>query len=89
MRHKNEEHKTVLTNAVAQQLPTINRISINKNHMSKTLHLLIGINNYIVEGLVHIGASMFVLVVAIVRELGIMHLVTGSKSYKTASGVVK
>jgi hypothetical protein len=31
---------------------------------------------------------MSVLAAAIVRELGIMHLVTGNESYKTASGVV-
>jgi hypothetical protein len=40
--------------------------------MHKTLNLFVGINNYIVERLVDIGASMFVLVVAIVWELGIM-----------------
>ncbi len=74
-KHKNEKHKIVPTNVVAQQLPTIHHININKNHKSKTLHLWVGINNYIMEGLVNIGASMSVLVVAIVRELGIMHLV--------------
>jgi hypothetical protein len=31
---------------------------------------------------------MSVLVVAVVRELGIMHLVIGNESYKTASGVI-
>jgi hypothetical protein len=31
---------------------------------------------------------MSVLVAAVVRELGIMHLVTGNESYKTASGVI-
>jgi hypothetical protein len=46
---------------------------MNKNHKNKTLHLLVGIYNYIVEGLVDIGALMFVLVVDIIRELGIMH----------------
>jgi predicted aspartyl protease len=46
------------------------------------------INNYIVEGLVDIGASMSVMAAAIVRELGMMHLVTGSETYKTVSGVI-
>ncbi len=32
--------------------PTLRRICINKTHRSKTLHLLVEINNYIVEGLV-------------------------------------
>jgi hypothetical protein len=52
------------------------------------LHMLVGINNYIVERLVDIGASMFVLVVVIVRELGIMQLVIGFGSYNIASGAV-
>jgi hypothetical protein len=57
-------------------------------HKSKTLHLLVEINNYVVEGLVNTGAFMSIMVVAMVRELGIMHLVTGSETYKTTSGVV-
>lgn len=40
------------------------------------------------ERLVDIRVLMFVLVVDIVRELGIMHLLMGSKSYKTTLGVV-
>ncbi len=46
------------------------------------------INNYVVEGLVDTGASMSVMAAVIVRELGIMHLVTGSETYKTTLGVV-
>jgi len=46
------------------------------------------INNYVVEGLVDTGASMSVMVVVVLRELGIMHLVSGSETYKIASGVV-
>jgi len=46
------------------------------------------VNGYLVEGLVDTGASMSVMAVAVVRELGLMHLVSGSKTYKTASGVV-
>ncbi len=68
--------------------PTLRQICINKTHRSKTFHLLVEINNYVVEGLVDIGASMFVMAIATVRELGIMHLVTRSKTYKTALGVV-
>jgi hypothetical protein len=45
-------------------------------------------NNYISEGLIHIKALMLVIIVSVVRELGIMHLVDGSKFYKTTSRVV-
>ncbi len=67
--------------------PTLRRICINKTHRSKILHLLVEMNSYVVEGLVDTGASMSVMAVVVVRELGIMHLVTGSEIYKTASGV--
>jgi hypothetical protein len=66
----------------------LRRICVNKTHRSKTLHLSVEINNYLIEGLVDMGASMSVMVVAVVRELGLMHLVSGSESYKTALGAV-
>jgi len=68
--------------------PTFRRICINKTHRSKTLHLLVEVNSYLVEGLVDTGASMFVMAAVVVRELGLMHLVSGSETYKTASGMV-
>jgi predicted aspartyl protease len=68
--------------------PTLRRICINKTHRSKTLHLSVEVNNYLVEGLVDAGASMFVMAAAVVRKLGLMHLVSGSKTYKTASRAV-
>jgi predicted aspartyl protease len=69
-------------------VPALRRVCINKSHRSKTLHLLVEVNNYIVEGLVDTGASMTVMAAVVVRELGMMHLVTGSETYKTASGVI-
>jgi len=69
-------------------VPALRKICINKTHRSKTLHLLVEINNYVVKGLVDTGASMSVMVAAIVKELGIMHLVTGSETYKITSRVV-
>jgi hypothetical protein len=69
-------------------VPALRKICINKTHRSKTLHLLVEINNYVVEGLVDTGASMSIMAAAVVRELGMMHLVTGSETYKIASGVV-
>jgi predicted aspartyl protease len=68
--------------------PAIRRISINKTHKSKTLHLPVEMTSYVVEGLVDTGASMSVMSVVVVRELGMMHLVAGFETYKTASGVV-
>ncbi len=46
------------------------------------------VNGYLVEGLVDTGVSMSVMAAAVVRELGLMHLVSGSETYKTTSGVV-
>jgi hypothetical protein len=46
------------------------------------------INRYVIEGLVDTGASMSVMAAAVVREMGMMHLVAGSETYKTASRVV-
>jgi hypothetical protein len=46
------------------------------------------INSYVVEGLVNTGTSMSIMVAAVVRELGIIHLVAGSETYKTTLGVV-
>jgi len=74
--------------SMVSTVPTLRKICINKTHQSKTLHLLIEINNYIVEELVDTGASMTVMAVVVVRELGMMHLVTGSETYKTASRVI-
>ncbi len=69
-------------------IPMPRNICINKTHWSKTLHLLVEINNLFVEGLVDIGASTSIMAAIVVRELGIMHLVIGSETYKIASGVV-
>jgi predicted aspartyl protease len=69
-------------------IPILTKIYINKTHQSKTLHLLVEINNYVVEKLVDTRASMSIMVVVVVRELGIMHMVIGFKTYKTTSKVV-
>jgi predicted aspartyl protease len=74
--------------SVVSAIPAPRKVCINNTHRSKTLHLLLEINNYVVEGLVDTGASMSVMAAAVVRELGMMHLVTGLETYKTASGVV-
>jgi hypothetical protein len=49
-------------NLTKMERPTaVNRINVHKNHRNKTLHLLVEINNHLVEGLVDIGASMFII----------------------------
>jgi predicted aspartyl protease len=68
--------------------PTIRRLSINKMHKNKTLHLSVEINSYLVEGLMDTRASMSVMAVTVVRELGLMHLVSGSETYKTTLGTL-
>jgi hypothetical protein len=72
---------------VASIVPTFRIININKT-CNKTIHLLMEMNNYISEGLINIRALMSVIVASVVRELGIMHLMDGSKFYKTTLGVV-
>ncbi|CAK9876982.1 unnamed protein product [Sphagnum jensenii] len=66
-------------------IPTLRRLCISKTHRSETLHLSMEVNQSLIEGLVDIGASMSVMAAAVVRELGLMHLVTGSEAYKMAS----
>jgi len=88
VRRKRDSETTENQVSVVFTLPSLRKICVNKMHRSKTLHLLVEISNYVVEGLVDIGASMSVLATAVVRELGIMHLVTRNESYKTASRVI-
>jgi pentose-5-phosphate-3-epimerase len=72
---------------IALTIFSLKRISINKN-CSKIIHLMVEMNNHIIEGLVDTRASMLVIVTSVVRELSIVHLVIRLKSYKKASGVV-
>jgi predicted aspartyl protease len=86
-RRKRDSETTENQMSMVSALPSLRKICV-KTHRSKTLHLHVEISNCIVEGLVDTGASMSVLAAAIVRELGIMHLVIRNESYKTASGVI-
>jgi hypothetical protein len=87
-RRKRDSKTTENQISMVSALPSLRKICVNKTHQNKTLHLPVGINNCVVEGLIDTRASMSVLAAAVVRELGIMHLVTGNESYKTASGVI-
>jgi len=47
--------------SLVSAIPALRKICINKTHRSKTLHLLVEINNYIIERLVDTRASMSVM----------------------------
>ncbi len=44
---------------------------------------MVEVNNHVIEGLTDIGVSMLVIAASVVRELGIVHLVSRLESYKT------
>jgi hypothetical protein len=87
-RWKDEETQQVMHISSIDVIPTIKKICVNNNHKSKTLHLTIEVQNGLIEGLVDTSASMSVMVAAIVRELGIMHLIFENESYKTTFSIV-
>ncbi len=87
-RRKRDAETEVKQVSLVSASPNLRRICVNKTHMSKTLHLSVEINGYLIEGLVDTGASMSVMAAAVVREMGMMHLVSGSETYKTASGML-
>jgi hypothetical protein len=68
--------------------PTLRRVCINKTHRSKTLHLSVEVNSYLAEGLLDTGTFMSVMAAAVVHELGLMHLVSRSETYKTTLGAI-
>ncbi len=63
-------------------------MNVNKTHRNKTLHLVVEINQVMIEGLVDTGGFMLVMAISVVRELGIMHLVVGHETYKTTSSII-
>ncbi len=74
--HRKKDAETVNDQvSVVSPVPAIRRICVNKTNKSKTLHLPVEINRCVIEGLVDTGASISVMAVAIVRELGMMHLI--------------
>ncbi len=74
--------------SMVSAVPTLRRLCISKTHRSKTLHLSVKVNQCLIEGLVDTGASMSVMAAIVVQELGLMHLVSGSETYRTASGAI-
>jgi hypothetical protein len=72
-------------------IPTlaIRKVCINKTNNNKTLHLVVKINQVLLEGLIDsIGASMSIMAISVIRELGIMHLVSRYETYKTTLGMI-
>jgi hypothetical protein len=88
VRKKRDSKATENQVSVVSVIPSLRKICVSKTHRSKTLHLSVEISKCIVEGLVDTEAFMSVLATVVMRELGMMHLVTGNESYKIASRVV-
>jgi hypothetical protein len=65
-RCKNEEIQQVTHIVGIFVIPTIKWVSINRNHMGKTLHLIIEVHNGLIKVLVDIGAFMSIMDVAII-----------------------
>jgi len=72
--------------SLVSAFPTLRRICVNKTHRSKTLHLSVEINGYLIEGLVDTRASMSVMAAAVVREMGMMHLSLGQRPTRLRLG---
>ncbi len=68
--------------------PNIKRVCINKTNHSKMLHFVVEINHVLLKGLVDTKASMLVMVASVVKEFGIMHLVSRHETYKIALGMI-
>jgi hypothetical protein len=66
----------------------IMRVNVNKAHCSKTLHLVMEIDQTLIEGLVDTKASMLVMATNVLKVFSIMHLVVGHETYKTTFRIV-
>jgi len=69
-------------------IPTIKKVSVNKNHKGKTMHLIVEMQDGLIERLENTSVSMLVMAAKIVQELGIMHLVSSNENYKMASNTI-
>ncbi len=69
-------------------LPTIKHVCVNMNHRGKILHIIIEVQNGLIESLVDRSASMSIMAIGIVQKLGIMHLIYGTESYKTTLSTI-
>ncbi len=64
------------------KLTKLHKEVICLNHMGKgrSIHLFVEIGEHQVHGLVDVEASMSMISISTIRELGLMHLVVGSKN---------
>ncbi len=74
--------------ATVIRTPNIKRVCINKINHSKTLHLVVEINQALLEGLVDTRALMLVMAANVVKEFGIMHLVSRHETYKIILSII-
>ncbi len=81
-----EVHKNQVV--IVHPTHAIRKISANKTHCSKTLHLVVEINQTLIEGLVDTRASMLIMVASVFKKLGIMYLIVGYETYKIASRIM-
>ncbi len=73
---------------IVHPIHTIRKVSVNKAHCNKTLHLAMEINQALIEGLVDTLISMLVMATSVIRKLGIMHAMVGHETYKTMNMIV-
>jgi hypothetical protein len=88
-RRKNDETKQVELHIVGKR-SKLHKEVICLNHMGKgrSIHLSVEIGELQVHGLDDAETSMFVISTSTMRELGLMHLVVGSKNYKTVLNII-
>jgi hypothetical protein len=80
VKNEHDENLKLVNIIKVEGLVVLRRISVNKNHHNKTLHLLVEINSHLEEGLVDIGVSMSMMLASVVHDLGIIYFIFGSKS---------
>jgi hypothetical protein len=87
-KRKKDEKTSKNQVATINNTPIVRRIFVNKTCRGKTMHLLVEINNGMIEGLVDTIAFMSIMAASIIQELRIMHLVSGHETYKTTFSIV-
>jgi hypothetical protein len=80
-----KNHNNQIT--IVYQALVIRRVNVNRKHRNKTLHLGVEINQALIKGL-NTGISMSIMAISVVKELDIMHLMTGHEIYKTTYEIV-
>jgi hypothetical protein len=65
-RKKHDEGLKTIDLTKAKSSHAMQKISINKSHYNKTLHLLVEISNHMVKGLVDMGTSMSIMSASVV-----------------------